>query len=1100
MLGHLMPFKRTTNSFRLLLCGGAAVAALITGVPSVSAQPVSFLEPSSNWAVSRIAGNGQGESYCALARRFEKDMVITFARNGEDESSVAVDFQSRRLSREQSYYVSLKPGFGQNRSFNVQPVSDKAVVIRLGKDYAFYDALVRSGRLTIDFGENIYDFDMRDFAAGQQQMAGCLSALIQPAAGGQIQPRSASGGSSQSGDIEALKSEISSLKTMVAQQQQQAAFAQQAGEPKEEKSRSFFGGSDEDKIDRYKDEIKELKSENKRLESDLKKAAKDSGIMQATLDKLQGKLDKYLSSNSTLTERYDSMTGRYESLEARLEQAEEDNRKALAYTDDLQAKMAQLRAEKASLNDNLQEVNAKLLRKHEEEERLKSKLSVQVSEAENLKSALSQKNAAEKALKETAEEEFARLEREKKTAEALKNKTSASLQSEKQKYENLRVKYNELVARLEKSQEAQIAQKMEMGKAIAELAAMKQDNVNLQHALGKVQASNEAQRLQIDQLLIAQDENLKLRRDLDQMGREVELTRVHKQADAGRLTSVQQQVSELQARNVELQETLSIAQQQMADLKRRGELALSEERHQVAMLQQEKERLARDVAQAQEANIALELKLAEKGDQVARAMADQAPVVAELEREVAALKRDKATLSNSLKAVNDQLASSGRGGDRQSILSQRITAQDETIKTITQERDKLEDQLARALRSVAPAAGGESGVSDVAALEKKLDVLSKENARLIDVVSRSQNGNAQNIEFEERLGILQSELQRVRDERDSLKRKLSSADGSIAGADINILNTRLEDVVAERDRLAARLEAVENVSEKGGDVVAVLKKQLQELEADNMALREKMRDDNREALQQTRISDELQRTQALLARSEKMREELNEKLNAAMVSSSKAVVTEKVTTTPKVVDVPVPALPKVNTQSEISSPVPENVMSDERAMAETLASVSPAAGVDAPSGTAVFTTKGDLAAFIRKAGIDIKGDIKNKTENGGITSYNWETARAYGTAEQRVLADREAFLDYAQDYLTKTENRCGGEFAAVPEADKAVRGMRITTYEIACVGQDGQSASASIVFFSRDGYFTTIAHEASLDGMVELMDARDRIISLLSAS
>lgn len=148
------------------------------------AQAGMNLQPDSDWAVSKLeAAQTGGQPYCALARRFTNNLVLTIARNAHDESSVAVDFQKQTLSNTQNYRVTLKPGFGQDRAFDVRPVSGKALVIRVGQDYAFHDALGRSGTLDVDISGETYNFNLQDYSAGQKKLSECLVNLVEPAAG-----------------------------------------------------------------------------------------------------------------------------------------------------------------------------------------------------------------------------------------------------------------------------------------------------------------------------------------------------------------------------------------------------------------------------------------------------------------------------------------------------------------------------------------------------------------------------------------------------------------------------------------------------------------------------------------------------------------------------------------------------------------------------------------------------------------------------------------------------------------------------------------------------------------------------------------------------
>jgi len=84
-------------------------------------------------------------------------------------------------------------------------------------------------------------------------------------------------------------------------------------------------------------------------------------------------------------------------------------------------------------------------------------------------------------------------------------------------------------------------------------------------------------------------------------------------------------------------------------------------------------------------------------------------------------------------------------------------------------------------------------------------------------------------------------------------------------------------------------------------------------------------------------------------------------------------------------------------------------------------------------------------------------------------------------------------------YLERTEKRCPGDFAIVPNSSSGPDSQRIESYEIACIGED-VSASASLLFFSEGEMLNVIAHEAEAKKMAAAMDKRDRLLSALKGS
>lgn len=161
--------------------GGIAV---MSAASFAQTAPAVVYKPQGEWAVTRVAAKGPGKDpYCTMARRFGDNTILTFARNGKDETSLAMDFQPNTLAKGQSYYVTLSAGADEKRAFDVTPVSDKAMVIRLGQDAKFHDALNRAGSLNVDVAGLQFKFELPDMEKGHQDLGGCVTSIVEPAAG-----------------------------------------------------------------------------------------------------------------------------------------------------------------------------------------------------------------------------------------------------------------------------------------------------------------------------------------------------------------------------------------------------------------------------------------------------------------------------------------------------------------------------------------------------------------------------------------------------------------------------------------------------------------------------------------------------------------------------------------------------------------------------------------------------------------------------------------------------------------------------------------------------------------------------------------------------
>jgi len=157
----------TTALSTLLLCGGFTASV-------VMAQDAS-LQPTGEWKVAPL---GQGaQSYCALSRSYEEGLVLTMGQNLGKEYSLAIDFQDASLNTNQSYKVALQPGPGQVRAYQLRAASQRALVVRVGDDASFINALEKSQSLKAQINGQDYYFALNDFAQGQAKLKSCMNGL-----------------------------------------------------------------------------------------------------------------------------------------------------------------------------------------------------------------------------------------------------------------------------------------------------------------------------------------------------------------------------------------------------------------------------------------------------------------------------------------------------------------------------------------------------------------------------------------------------------------------------------------------------------------------------------------------------------------------------------------------------------------------------------------------------------------------------------------------------------------------------------------------------------------------------------------------------------
>ena len=181
--------------------------------PDALAQKGAVYTPQTDWAITKVEG---ANGYCALARRFDRNTILTIARNKMSEASLALDFQRPKFQVGQTVHVVLDPGAGQQRSYDASPASANAFVLRLGQDAPFFGALKKTGYLRAEIAGKSYSFNLADIDAGQDDLSACVVSMTQPAAGDvDITPAPTFGGS-KAARTRALESENETLRLKLA--------------------------------------------------------------------------------------------------------------------------------------------------------------------------------------------------------------------------------------------------------------------------------------------------------------------------------------------------------------------------------------------------------------------------------------------------------------------------------------------------------------------------------------------------------------------------------------------------------------------------------------------------------------------------------------------------------------------------------------------------------------------------------------------------------------------------------------------------------------------------------------------------------------------
>ncbi len=1035
---------------------GAAPLAL-----SDSTAAETVYRPNSSWAVSKIAARESGgDSYCALARRFTDGVVLTMARNAKDESSLAIDFQKMQLNKAQAYAVSADAGFGQARRFDVRPVSGKALVLHLGQDYAFYDALNRSDRLTVDVNGQDYAFFMGDIAGGQKKLNGCLATLIEPAAGDEgAQTAQAPAASGQTPALSVSNAPVN-----------EAQLAEMAS----------------------------LRRENERLKADIQ-AARES-------------YESAMAKNSAESESVAAMNRTIRGLET----------------------------ERDALNDKLADMRS----------RMEIQNSAQEQDSAYIEQTLKAEIATERTKNETLLHELAQ---QKALAADLQQKMAAA--GDRSREESLIATLKDRIAALETQNTALRSDYDAQMQRVASLEAQLKTQMAAQDDARREAAVNvSAAQRAADEKIAAAARDAEARISTAMRESEMKLSALAKENQALRddlnVASDHSQemtrISELEAENIKLMAEVSDA----ADR--------SQENERIATLEAENHRLLNDSARQQHDIRTLQAQLDGAKHEAQKGTLQDEGTIAALNKRIRAIQGEKEALERDLEKQMLQVADLKARLQNDTALTQGDA---QRVAGLEQENESLNQKLVRqtqeiaALQSRLSDVGERSRVADdaaqkedmqkIASLMETVEQLEGRNAALLaqldEVSSSPAPVAADSYSALARVKILEEQLQMANVEKNKLAQKLDAlrtekADGIFELAssnwDLEEATRRFNEAERELQKMGGQVEAQraqctaekrelefmlfdpEIASEAQTAKLMSLEKELVAARADvarsKQALEARVQDappaGDIEALR-----SKVARLESEKARLEQENEtlQLAQKVQHVSPSSGEALAPSYADERAGIVvaetvnwnDAPSVSA-GIEAEADISS---STMMPGEVSRPVSLAAAVTEEPLSASSlplneaSTITFKPAGaDLQALLEQASVVRGAAVKpvDAGEDAAVTVYSWDAENLFGSAEQKALGDIQQFDTLVEAYLNKTENRCPGDFAAMPDVVKDQDGIRISTYEVACMGDDA-SAAASLVFYTQDGVFTSIAHEVDVASMDVAMDVSERLVHAL---
>ncbi len=993
------------------------------------------LQPQGAWAITKINRSAEGgNSYCTLSRKYDEGVVLSLGRNATEEYSLAIDFQKPVFEKDKSLKISLQPGPGQIRAYDMIPTSEKAVVIRLGWDTGFFDSLNQSQQMKVKISDKAYSFAMPEITKGQGDLKECMEGL--KTAGKKGNDKAAAKADTKdvlnaeagktSGEFEAGKSAASV--TAIVESQEKGLLA------------SFA-----DSIKAQEPKLKNDEAPSRRSNFNSKTAKKDSAdarpepveVADAKADVPPPELIRRPPPSEKVL------------LEEGARKAQENTAQKLAMT----APAAQ------ETLPPVAPAHSKAETKEEAElEPKKDKVAAK---------AAADKEAAEEKAVADAEKELAKLQAEKQmlqqrldAAKAQQEKMSKpeEVAATKARADELAIKNKQLEDSLRQSQvriaETAVNTESKALRKIADLevklAAAQKDNSDLAKQLESFKLQQEDGRLSF----VAGDWNLEnatkrfneAEREIRRLGLQLEQERtscnrekasienmlfdpaVADNAQIQRLTKLE---DDLDAANAKLANQSKAIQDavnaQLAAKTQTLEAEKAASAAQVASLQKSLSDREASIAILQKDSAASQIAVAEKAQltqQIAELQKTLAAKESGVSTQTAAMQAQITTLQSTLTAKDQELAAfKGKPNTDQQAVA--LSTQVKTLTDTLAARDKaLADAIA------APKADPKMG-DHISALEKSQAALKAEADALRDqnIILRADSEKLR-IQLADVIGNSSSRTDQVASmqlEMDTMRRQLQTKDTQLA-----TYQNQIAVLQQNSAQLKNRLTVLDDTRSSNTDEVSGLTRQVQQL--------------------QKQISDMDRR---------------------ALESASAAPVA-----------MPIPA------------PIPTPILRERSVSAETLDKVTPAAGTSVytqDTAKAESYDAGNINSLLQKAGIGNNGVQKAGGGFSGADNFSWtDSSNVRGLASVKSLGS-VSFDTMVDQYIGYQRGQCGGgDFASMPSPTNGSATKRMALYEIACVKR-GENTASSLIFFEDQGRFIAISNQIGAADMDIAMDSRDKI-------
>jgi len=125
-----------------------------------------------DWIVSD-AKVAQGPTYCTMARKYQENSTITFAKNAKGEGTIAFDFERDVFNAAKAYAITLNSG-GVKRQYTIKPVSNSVVIMRTSTDASLFQAMQTTGALDVTIEGQAFTINLDGYGSALANLNECV--------------------------------------------------------------------------------------------------------------------------------------------------------------------------------------------------------------------------------------------------------------------------------------------------------------------------------------------------------------------------------------------------------------------------------------------------------------------------------------------------------------------------------------------------------------------------------------------------------------------------------------------------------------------------------------------------------------------------------------------------------------------------------------------------------------------------------------------------------------------------------------------------------------------------------------------------------------